>query len=195
MLRSSIRASATLAIALALGAGSASAAGDKAVGGQSAAPPAPAAAKGQISAREYIEKAGAGDLFEVETGKLAMQKASSAEVKQFGEMMTKDHTKSTEMVKQAAATAKAKDKPPAPKMNSHQQALTKQLMGAEGREFDRLYIQAQLEAHRQALELHRSYAANGDDPALKQAAAEIAPVVERHLAELRQLSNAVTGMK
>lgn len=58
-----------------------------------------------------------------------------------------------------------------------------------------MYVQAQMDAHRQALELHRSYAANGEDPALKTAAAEITPVVEKHLAELRKLSNTVTGMK
>ena len=41
----------------------------------------------------------------------------------------------------------------------------------------------QIEAHQEALELHRSYAETGEDTYLKQAAAAIVPVVEAHLAE------------
>ena len=67
-------------------------------------------------------------------------------------------------------------------------------MGAEGREFDRLYIDAQIAAHREALQLHRGYAASGEDADLKKAAAEIAPIAEKHLAEARRLGNTVTGM-
>lgn len=181
------------AIALALAPGLAGAAGDKA--GKSASPTDqnPKAARQHVSTEEYLQKAAASDLFEVETGKLAVEKATNGNVKQFGRMMTQDHMRSTEVVKQAAAKA-TNGKPPPAKMTSHQQAMTKRLMDADGRDFDRLYIDAQLEAHRQALELHRAYAASGQDPALKKAAAEIVPVVERHLAELRKMSSTVTGM-
>lgn len=130
MLRSSILASTALAISLALGSSAASAAGDKSPAGQSAGQSSGQATKTkqQVSTKDYLERAGASDLFEIETGKLAMQRASNPEVKRFGEMMTKDHKHSTDLVQQAAA--KSKDKPEAAKMSSHQQAVTRQLMGA-----------------------------------------------------------------
>jgi putative membrane protein len=45
--------------------------------------------------RKFIEKAAQGGVAEVQMGKLAAQKAQSAEVKQFGEHMAKDHTRPT----------------------------------------------------------------------------------------------------
>jgi putative membrane protein len=38
--------------------------------------------------------------------------------------------------------------------------------------------------------LHQGYAANGDNEALKKAASEIAPVVQKHIAELGRMSSA-----
>lgn len=195
MPRIRILASTALALALALGPGLATAAGNKPASGQSAGSASGEAKSArQVSTKDYIEKAAAGDLFEVETGKLAMQKAASSDVKRFGKMMTEDHMRSTDMIRNAAPKTN-KDKETVAKMTGHQQGVTRQLMSAEGREFDRLYVQAQIDAHRQALELHRSYAASGEDAELKKVAAEIVPVIERHLAELRKISNTVTGSR
>jgi putative membrane protein len=143
----------------------------------------------EIPTAQYLEKAAAGDLFEVESGKLAMQKGGSEEVKEFGRMMTEDHTASTEKIKQAVAKS-AGGKVPSAKLTSEQEAEMKRLMNAEKGQFDKLYIDSQVKAHQEALELHRSYAATGDDPALKQAAAGIVPVVEKHLTHLQKMSGA-----
>ena len=91
---------------------------------------------------QYLEKAAAGDLFEVESGKLATQKGGSDEVKQFGRMMTEDHTASTEKIKQAVAKS-AGGKAPSAKLTSEQEAEMKRLMSAEKGQFDKLYIDAQ----------------------------------------------------
>jgi len=194
MVRSPILASTALALALALGPGFAGAAGDKPVTGQGTSQTGQSskAEQQRAATEEYVAKAGAGDLFEVETGKLAAQRASSSSVKQFGRMMTQDHSASTDKIRQAATKALDGKVPPA-EMTSHQRATTKRLMEAEGRAFDRLYVDAQIEAHREALQLHRGYAQSGSDPELKKVAAEIAPIVERHLAELRKISNTVLG--
>jgi putative membrane protein len=193
-MQTGILASIAVASALALTPALAVAASDKPSAGPAArpAPEKPGAAQQQISTEEYVAKAGAGDLFEVETGKLAAGKGTSGSLKQFGRMMVQAHSASADKVKQAAAKT-MKDKVPAAKMNSHQLAMTKRLMDAEGREFDRLYIDAQIAAHREALQLHRGYAAGGADAELKKAAAEIAPIAEKHLAEARRLANTVTG--
>lgn len=195
MVRTSILASTTLALALALAPAVASAEGGKPAASPDArsGEASPKAPQRRVSTEEYVAKAGAGDLFEVETGKLAAEKATNSSLKQFGRKMVQEHSAAADKVKQAAAKTMG-DKVPAAKMNIHQLAMTRRLMDAEGRDFDRLYIDAQTAAHREALQLHRGYAANGDDAALKQAAAEIAPVVERHLAELRKISNTRTGM-
>ena len=143
----------------------------------------------KISTEQYLEKAAAGDLFEVESGKLAVQKGGSDEVKQFGRMMTEDHTRSTEKIKQTVSKTPLMNMPPA-LLTDRQRSTLERLSAAEGSQFDKLYIESQLEAHQEALELHRSYEATGDDAALKQTAAAIVPVVEKHLAALEKMSSA-----
>ncbi len=70
------------------------------------------------AAKTFVKKAAEGGLAEVELGKLATQKASSEEVKKFGQKMVDDHSKANEPLKQVAGsegielptTLSAKDK-------------------------------------------------------------------------------------
>src|SRR5205823_909236 len=54
------------------------------------------------SDREFVRKAAEGGLAEVELGQLATQKASSPDVKQFGQRMVNDHTKANDELKEVA---------------------------------------------------------------------------------------------
>jgi putative membrane protein len=56
-----------------------------------------------------------------------------------------------------------------------------------GAAFDRVYMQQQVAAHQMALGINRAYAANGDNPALRQAAATAVPVIQQHLSRAQQL--------
>ncbi|MBH0014759.1 DUF4142 domain-containing protein, partial [Pseudoalteromonas sp. NZS100_1] len=53
-----------------------------------------------------------------------------------------------------------------------------ELKTLKGAEFDKEYIDGQVDAHEDALDLMRKYAVDGNVVSLKQAAGEIAPVVE-----------------
>ena len=62
-----------------------------------------------------------------------------------------------------------------------------ELKTLKGAAFDKEYIDGQVDAHEDALDLMRKYAADGNVVSLKQAAGEIAPVVEKHLSSARAL--------
>ncbi len=49
-----------------------------------------------------------------------------------------------------------------------------------GAQFDRQYIEEQLKAHRDAIELLEIYSKRGDNDALKQLAASLLPTIEEH---------------
>src|SRR5712671_1113768 len=51
----------------------------------------------------FMKKAADGGMAEVELGQLAVQKASSSDVKAFGQRMVDDHGKANEQLKQLAA--------------------------------------------------------------------------------------------
>lgn len=136
--------------------------------------------------QEYAAMAAASDMYEIESSKLAEQKAQNADVKAFAQMLVKDHEKATADLKTAAGKAQ-----PAitvtPKLNAEQQANMDALRNASGAEFDRLYLQQQVPAHEKALAMLQGYAASGDVAALKEHASKVAPVVEKHLTRAREL--------
>jgi putative membrane protein len=153
------------------------------------APIAPAAAPGApTDAPGYIAKAGAGDLWEIESSKALLAKSARADVKKFAEMMIDHHGKSTAKVKAAAAAASVTVSPPV--LDAAQQASLREIKDADAATIDGVYLRHQQTAHDAALALHRAYATNGDTANLKTAASEIVPVVEQHIAELQKLSAA-----
>jgi putative membrane protein len=144
-----------------------------------------AAAEAPTDAAGYAAKAGAGDMWEIESSRALLDKSTNADVKKFAQMMIDHHTESTAKVKAAAQRANITLTPPA--MDSMQQQMLNEIKNADAATIDQVYIRHQKTAHDAALKLHQGYAANGDNAEFKKAAAEIAPVVQRHIAELGKM--------
>lgn len=127
----------------------------------------------------YVAAAGASDLFEQTSSKLVLQTTRDAKVRSFATMMVQDHSKSTGMVKAAAAKSGIKAAPP--QLTADQQAKIASLTKATGTARDQLYWQQQKAAHSMALQLHQTYASTGTAAPLKATAAQIVPVVKHHI--------------
>ena len=138
-------------------------------------------------AATYLAKAGAGDLFEIESSKAIMEKTENAEVNSFAKMMVDEHGKSTAKLKAAAQAAKLPTSPPT--LEPKQQQAVDSIRAAQGDAADRLYLDAQRMAHSDALALHRGYASGGDTAQLKATAASIAPVVQHHIDMLAKIKS------
>ena len=150
--------------------------------------PTPPMAAATSQANAYLFHAGAGDVYEVSSSIMAVQHAMNPDVRAFATMMIADHTQTTNA---ALAAAKSAGIPaPPPLLSPAQMGMVTQLTNA-GASFDRVWLQQQMMAHQQALALQRGYAANGDTPALRQAAAAAVPIIEGHLARVQQLMAAV----
>ncbi len=149
--------------------------------GPAAATPAQA-----VSTADYVAQAGAGDLWEIESSKALLAKSKDAKVRAFADMMIDNHGKSTAKVKAAAASAGVEA--PAPKLAPDQEKMLADIKAADAAGIDKIYLDHQKTAHGAALALHQGYAASGEAVQLKQAAAEIVPVVEAHRAELGKLA-------
>jgi putative membrane protein len=144
---------------------------------------------GQSPTDIYVQKAAASDQFEIQSSRIASQKATSADVKTFAQMMVDDHTKSSEKI---AAAAKADGAAQVPTtLDPGHTAQLQNLEKTSGPEFDRLYIDMQVKGHTDALQLHRSYSESGDDAKLKAVATEIVPVVSHHLDEAKRIAGAL----
>lgn len=96
-------------------------------------------------ATTYLAKAGAGDMFEIESSRAILDKTQNADIKSFAQMMIDDHGKATAKLKSAAQAAKFTAAPPA--LEPKQQQAIDSIKAANGSAADRAYLDAQKMAH------------------------------------------------
>ena len=149
-----------------------------------------AATVGSRDTGAFVENAARSDMYEIQAGQLAQQKAKSADVKAFGKMMVTDHTTLTNEMK--PLINKAGLTPPT-SLDERRQGLIDNLKAASAQDFDKTYMNQQAAAHEEALTLMEGYAQNGGNADLKAAAAKAAPKVQAHLERARTLQSQLGG--
>lgn len=175
-------AAATLALA-----GAASAQAGHSRMNHSANGPTPMGAPGPtLPTPEYLTAAGQSDQFEIQSGMMAQKMGRMQGVKSFGRMMVTEHGKTTEAL-MSAVKASGMSPPPPPPLRADQQAMLDDLRTRSGDDFDRTYVQQQLMAHQEALSVQTGYAAGGEMPKIKAAAARTAPIVQSHINQLEAM--------
>ena len=95
-------------------------------------------------------------------------------------MMVRDHTDTTIALKRAIRRA-GMPPPAPPTLTPDQQSNIATLQGLRGAEFDRTYMQQQVQPHLQAQSVMRAYGHAGDNAVLRRAAENTIPIVRRHL--------------
>jgi putative membrane protein len=141
--------------------------------------PAAMAAMKVTDATEFMTMAAMSDMFEIESSQLALENAKSDAVKQFAQQMITDHTANTQKLMQTVEAGGGSMEAPKA-LDERHQAIVQQLDDAEGETFDAAYIDAQVQAHAEAVALMTGYSQNGENEALKGFAEEALPVVQMH---------------
>jgi putative membrane protein len=127
---------------------------------------------------EFAQKAANGNIDEIALGKLALQKGSSKQVKNFGAMMIKDHGKADSKL---ALIAKAKDIN-LPKMPDTATQRTITILSAKsGNDFDKAYINYMISDHEKDIALFTDESKKLQDPDLQAFAIKTLPVLQAHL--------------
>ena len=138
----------------------------------------------------FVHMAASAGLAEVQMGKMAMERAASAEVKAFGQRMVDDHTAA---YKELVAIAQAKRISIANKLDQQHQAMADKLAKLHGAAFDRAYMAGQLADHEQALILFTAEAKEGQDAELKAYAAKTLPALQEHAQLARNITTTQQG--
>jgi putative membrane protein len=147
--------------------------------------PTPPQAAATSQAQPYLFYAGAGDVFEITSSMILLNKSANPQVRTYASMLIDHHTRTTNL---ALANAKAAGIiPPPPELSAMQKGMIGALHAAAPAAIDRLYLQQQVPAHQQALALQSGYARSGDVPTLRQTAQGAVPVVQGHLTQAQQL--------
>jgi putative membrane protein len=136
-------------------------------------------------AANFTATAAMSNEFEIETSQMAEQKATSPQVKSFARKMIKDHTKAGQQLMSAAKKANVTVPENATLDSSHQQKMSSLQSSSN---FDRDYVQAQLQAHQEAVALFQAYSRSGDNKTLKQFASKTLPTLQTHLRDVEKLA-------
>jgi len=125
------------------------------------------------------------NIAEVESGKIALDKSSDAEIKKFAKMMVDDHSKGLSDVKTLAA-AKGTELPDGP--DAKHKAVALEFKALSGGVFDSRYVkQAGVGDHEATEKLLKKTQSEAKDADLKALAGKMLPVVQTHLQHARTL--------
>ncbi len=137
-------------------------------------------------ALSYVLLAGSGDLFEIRSSQLALQRSVSPELRAYAQTMVEQHPQLTQTLL-ASALQGGVVAPPPTLINRHANFLN--MLSASGPDqFDLTYLRMMAVNHNESALLHTYYAQAGDNPSLRTAAAAAAPVVTAHLQHARALA-------
>ncbi len=145
------------------------------------------------TAGDFAQELKSSGQFEVEASTVALQKSRNDDLKKFAQKMIDDHKAADQKLMDTLKQANL----PEPKysMLAEQRDLLFQLTASDGAAFDRKYVQDQIQAHRQAINLLDTYSKRGDNDALKQLASSLLPTIKEHLKMAEELSPKVTARR
>ena len=134
---------------------------------------------------KFAVAAAAGGLGEVELGRLALQKGSGAQVRDFGTMMVSDHSKSGDELK---ALAKAKGISLPATLDNEEEKIKDDLSARSGADFDRAYVKNMIGDHQKDIKAFREAIGTLKDADLKAFAEKTLPTLKMHLAAVQKIN-------
>lgn len=137
---------------------------------------------------KFAVEAASGGMMEVQLGELAQQKASSQQVKDFGAMMVRDHSKANDELK-AIALNKNITLPPAPG-EDHMDHI-KKLSEKSGKEFDKDYMRMMVKDHEDDINKFEKCSKDAKDADLKAFAEKTLPTLREHHNAAKKINDAI----
>jgi putative membrane protein len=135
----------------------------------------------------------AANTWDIQTGQLAEKKGTTKDVREFGAMLVHDHT----MVRQQGRDlAKKLGVTPTPPKDfalakDHEEAM-KQLREAKGKEFDRLFLQNEVNFHKAVIDaVNQTLMPAIQNQQLKDLVTRIAPAFQAHMMAAQQKLDAL----
>jgi len=108
--------------------------------------------------QQFVQKAAIANMAEIQLGQLAAQHAENPQVKQFAQMMVDDHTRALEQLRNVAS-GQGIQVPS--ELDGKHQKLQQKLSKLQGAEFDRAYMDAMVDTHKDTEKLLKSHAGKG----------------------------------
>ncbi len=147
-------------------------------------------AAASLAAQDFLTKAVGADLYQIEAAKVAALKAHSAEIKAFAKAMGEEHASSRALL---VAAAKGPGQPvPVPTQPTEQQQSMLHLLNREKpSDFDRTFIEQQVQIHQETLAVIDAYARGGQIASIRAVANGLAPDLRQDLDKAQAIEDAM----
>jgi putative membrane protein len=134
------------------------------------------------------------DSVDIDAGKLAAEKASSKEVKEFGETMVRDHTavnaKATALAKKLNVTPE--ESATSKSLKADGEKMLAKLKGMSGAEFDKAYVDNEVAYHEKVIEaVTKTLIPNTKNAELKALLESAGPIFQSHLEHAKRLQTSL----
>lgn len=136
------------------------------------------------SDQDFVSKAAQGNSAEVELGKLVAAKSKNPSVKQFAQMMVKDHTTALNELQELAQTKNLNFNDDLP---DDAKALQTKLSSDTGKQLDKDYMDSMVEDHQKDVQEFTDKSQNSKDSDVKQWAGKTLPTLQKHLEKAQQI--------
>jgi putative membrane protein len=136
------------------------------------------------SDQAFVTKAAQGNSAEVELGKIVAAKSKNPSVKQFAQMMVKDHTTALNELQELAQTKNLNFNDD---LTDDAKALQTKLTSDTGKQLDKDYMDGMVEDHRKDVQDFTDQSEKAKDPDVKQWAGKTLPTLQKHLEKAQQI--------
>jgi putative membrane protein len=137
--------------------------------------------------QKFVMTAARGGELEVAVGKVAAEKATSEDVKKFGQMMVDDHSKANEELKTLAESKKIDLTKASAQAQKAGERISQKFSKLEGAEFDKAYMALMVKDHEQDTKEFEKQSKDGDDADIKAFAAKTLPTLQHHLEMAKEI--------
>lgn len=153
--------------------------------------PSPTPPAATNASTDFPQRMAMSDMYEIQAGQLAAERARNQSVRQFAQEMVRAHTQTSQQMTQILQNVPNAPALPTSLDAQHQERLNT-LRQASADRFDQLYIDQQVEAHDMAHTMLRDYAQNGQIAELRTFASQTAPIVQQHLERAREIDQTLS---
>lgn len=135
--------------------------------------------------QDFVTKAAQGNSAEVALGQIVAGKTKNPAVKQFAQMMVKDHTAALNELQELAQSKNLNFNDDLP---ADARSLQTKLSSDTGKQLDKDYMDGMLEDHQKDVQEFTDQSQKAKDPDLKQWATKTLPILQKHLEKAQQIN-------
>lgn len=132
----------------------------------------------------FIKEAGAGNAAEIKMAELALKNAESQDVKDFAQMMIKDHSQANDDLAVVARNHNITFPPDAPEKEKE---LGKKMLDVKGAAFDKAYVMHAVKDHTKDVADYKKAGQEVKDEKLVEYVNKTTPIIEGHLQAAKDL--------